>query len=35
MHRDFIEQRNGGYYLAGTRISLHSVVYALQCGSLT
>lgn len=32
MHRDYIEQRNGGYYLAGTRISLDSVVYAFNEG---
>ena len=30
MHRDYIEQRNGGYYLAGTRISLDSIVYAFN-----
>lgn len=25
---EYVEQRNGGYYVAGTRISLDSVVYA-------
>lgn len=28
-----IEERNGGYYIAGTRISLDSVVYSLQRGN--
>ncbi len=28
----YIEQRNGGYYIAGTRISLDSVVYAYRNG---
>jgi len=32
MHSEYIEQRNGGYYLAGTRISLDSVVYAFNEG---
>src|ERR1039458_9819891 len=32
MHRECIEQRNGGYYVAGTRISLDSVVYAFNEG---
>ena len=32
MHNDYIEPRNGGYYIAGTRISLDSVVYAFQRG---
>jgi len=32
MHREYIEQRNGGYYVAGTRISLDSVVYAFNRG---
>lgn len=32
MHRDYVEQRNGGYYLAGMRISLDSVVYAFNEG---
>ena len=32
MHSEYIEQRNGGYYLAGTRISLDSVVYPFKEG---
>ncbi len=32
MHSDYIEQRNGGYYLAGTRVSLDSVVYSFNEG---
>src|ERR1700736_1410647 len=32
MHTEYIEQRNGGYYVAGTRISLDSVVYAFNEG---
>jgi uncharacterized protein (DUF433 family) len=32
MHSEYIEQRNGGYYLAGTRISLDSVVYSFNDG---
>jgi uncharacterized protein (DUF433 family) len=28
MHNEYVEQRNGGYYLAGARISLDSIVYA-------
>ena len=32
MHNEYIEQRNGGYYVAGTRISLDSVVYAFNRG---
>lgn len=32
MNSEFIEQRNGGYYVAGTRISLDSVVYAFNRG---
>src|ERR1700688_404394 len=27
-----IEQRNGGFYVAGTRISLDSIVYAFRSG---
>jgi uncharacterized protein (DUF433 family) len=32
MHSEYIEQRGGGYYVAGTRISLDSVVYAFNRG---
>ena len=32
MHSEYIEQRNGGYYVASTRISLDSVVYAFNRG---
>ncbi len=30
MTSEYIEQRNGGYYVAGTRISLDSVVYSFE-----
>lgn len=30
--KSYIETRNGGYYIAGTRISLDSVVYAYRDG---
>ena len=33
MHSEYIEERNGGYYIAGTRISLDSVVYAFGRGN--
>ncbi|MCX6610145.1 MAG: DUF433 domain-containing protein [Acidobacteria bacterium] len=32
MQSEYIEERNGGYYAAGTRISLDSVVYAFNRG---
>ena len=32
MHSEYIEQRNGGYYVAGTRISLDSIVYSFKEG---
>jgi uncharacterized protein (DUF433 family) len=32
-NKEYIEQRNGGYYIKGTRISLDSVVYAFRRGS--
>ena len=32
MHSEYIEQRYGGYYVAGTRISLDSVVYSFNEG---
>jgi len=31
---EYIEERNGGYYVAGTRISLDSVVYSFERGNL-
>jgi uncharacterized protein (DUF433 family) len=33
MTSEYIEERNGGYYIAGTRISLDSVVYSFERGS--
>jgi|SRR6185437_11815755 len=32
MTKDYIEEREGNYYVAGTRISLDSVVYAFRRG---
>ena len=32
MTNDYIEQREGGYYVAGTRVSLDSIVYAFLRG---
>jgi uncharacterized protein (DUF433 family) len=32
MHSEYIEQRHGGYYIAGTRISLDSVVFSFNEG---
>lgn len=32
MHNEYIEQRHGGYYVAGTCISLDSVVYSFNEG---
>jgi uncharacterized protein (DUF433 family) len=32
MHSDYVEQRHGGYYISGTRISLDSIVYAFNRG---
>lgn len=32
MSKDYIEQRGGGYFIAGTRVSLDSVVYAFLRG---
>jgi len=31
-HGEYIEQRNGGFYAAGTRISLDSVVCSFKAG---
>lgn len=33
MSSEYIEERNGGYYVAGTRISLDSVVYSFERGN--
>ena len=32
MTRDYVEQRDGGYYVAGARVSLDSIVYAFRGG---
>ena len=32
MAREYVEQRGGGYYIAGSRVSLDSVVYAFLRG---
>ena len=32
MIRPYVEQRDGGYWVAGTRVSLDSIVYAFQEG---
>jgi uncharacterized protein (DUF433 family) len=32
MAKDYVEQRNGCYFIEGTRLSLHSVVYAFLRG---
>ena len=32
MINNYIEQRGGGYYVAGTRVSLDSIVYAFRDG---
>lgn len=29
---NYVEERGGGYYIAGTRISLDSIVHAFQAG---
>jgi len=33
MNSEYIEERNGGYYVAGTRISLDSLVYSFERGN--
>ena len=33
MISEYIEERNGGYYIAGTRISLDAVVYSFERGN--
>jgi uncharacterized protein (DUF433 family) len=32
MHSEYIEQRNGGYYVPGTRVSLESIVCSFNEG---
>jgi uncharacterized protein (DUF433 family) len=32
MHSEYIERRDGGYYVAGTRISLDSIVHSFNEG---
>jgi uncharacterized protein (DUF433 family) len=32
MQRDYVEQRDGFYYVAGTRVSLDSIVHAFHDG---
>ena len=33
MAREYVEQRDGGYYLAGSRVPLDAVVYEFQNGA--
>lgn len=33
MEKKYVEKRNGGYYVAGTRVSLDSIVYAFRDGA--
>ena len=33
MAREYVEQRDGGYWIVGTRVSLDSVVYAFLRGA--
>jgi uncharacterized protein (DUF433 family) len=33
MEKRYIEQRDGGYWVAGTRVSLDSIVYAFRRGA--
>ena len=32
MNREYVEMRNGGYYVASTCVSLDSIVYCFQSG---
>jgi uncharacterized protein (DUF433 family) len=32
MSCEYVEQRSGGYYVTGTRVSLDSIVYAFRAG---
>ena len=31
-HKDYLEERNGGFYVAGTRVTLDSVIYRFREG---
>jgi uncharacterized protein (DUF433 family) len=33
MAKEYVEKRNGGYYIAGSRVSLDSIVYDFRRGS--
>ena len=33
MEKSYVEQRDGGYWMTGTRISLDSIVYAFKRGA--
>jgi uncharacterized protein (DUF433 family) len=33
MAKEYVEKRNGGYYIAGTRVSLDSIVYEFLNGA--
>jgi uncharacterized protein (DUF433 family) len=33
VNSEYIEERNGGYYIAGTRILLDSIVYSFERGN--
>ena len=33
MAKDYVEKRDGGYYVAGTRVFLDSIVYEFLSGS--
>src|ERR1700719_525035 len=33
MAKEYVEMRNGGYYIAGTRVSLDSVAYEFRNGA--
>jgi uncharacterized protein (DUF433 family) len=33
MHREYVEKRDGGYYVAGSRVSLASIIYEYKDGA--
>jgi uncharacterized protein (DUF433 family) len=33
MEKSYVEQRDGGYWIAGTRIALDSIIYAFKRGA--